>query len=1253
LDFFTVNVTEKKDGTLVVRPDWRVGRSEDLMTRGGSFYAIWDEARQTWSTNIYDVQRLVDEYLWEYRKEIEAKYPGQVIVLETLEKNHTRLWEEFHRYLRHSGNCSNGLDEKIVFANTEVKKTDYSSKRLPYELRDGDHSAWDELIGTLYNEEERAKIEWAIGAVVSGDSKHIQKFLVFYGPPASGKSTMLNIIEKLFEGYTAVFDARELAGNNNTFATSAFKTNPLVAIQHDGDLSRIVDNTKINSLVSHEVMSINEKYKTAFEMRSNAMLFMGTNVPVKITNAKSGVIRRLIDVVPSLQVIEHSRYNTLLDRINFELGAIAKHCYDRYKKMGATFYSDYQPREMMLQTDVFYNYVEAYFDIFKNEDRITLKRAWDLYKAYCDETNIEKMLPQYKFREELKNYFEEFQEREVIDGKTVRSIFRGFKELTPPTPRAELPVKTKGDYEIVLSDGPSIFDETYRGMPAQLAKADGSPKLSWGSVTTTLSDIDTHELHWVKVPDSHIVIDFDLTNEEGEKSLERNLAEASKWPPTYAEVSKSGHGIHLHYIYTGDPTTLATQHDEGIEVKALLGNSALRRRLTRCNSVTFSTIHEGLRKKYVQPVLSNKAIKTEKGLRELIGRNLRKEIHPGTKPSVDFIHKILEEAYDSGMSYDLSDLKEVVYTFAAKSTHQAGAALKIVKDMKFVGQQPMPPAEEDREGSIVFFDIEVYPNLFVVCWKPIGTEPVVRMINPTAEEIEPLLAFPLVGFNNRRYDNHILYARYIGYSIEDLYALSQRIITGGNQNQNMMFGEAYNLSYADIYDFSSVKKGLKQFQIDLGIMHDELDLPWDKPVPEDQWERVADYCVNDVISTEAVFNDRVQDFVARKILAELSGLTVNHTTATHTAKIVFGDSRNHNDSFVDVDLSKTFPGYQFDGKESTYHGETVGEGGYVYAEKGVHYNVTVLDVASMHPTSIVELNHFGPYTKNFKALLDARLAIKRKDYEALRVLLDGKLAKFVGDDESTYDLAYALKIVINIVYGLTAARFDNPFRSPRNHDNVVAKRGALFMVDLKRAVQAKGFQVVHIKTDSIKIPDASPEIIQFVYDFGEKYGYTFELDVVYDKMCLVNDVVYVAFDGDNWSAVGAQFQHPYVFKKLFSREPLEFDDFCEPRHVVKGTMYLDFGDHDDPKDMLHVGRTGLFVPVIKRDGGRLLRANDDKLHAVKDTSGYYWITSDMAKERDKKAELLIDMSYFDELEKKAVDKIEEFVEFYTFVGNES
>jgi hypothetical protein len=430
----------------------------------------------------------------------------------------------------------------------------------------------------------------------------------------------------------------------------------------------------------------------------------------------------------------------------------------------------------------------------------------------------------------------------------------------------------------------------------------------------------------------------------------------------------------------------------------------------------------------------------------------------------------------------------------------------------------------------------------------------------------------------------------------------------------------------------------------------ELDIPWDEAVSEDLWPLVVDYCCNDVVATEAVFEDRRQDYIARAILAELSTLSINHTTQQHTAKIIFGDEKYPQKSFIYTDLSQTFKGYKFDGKESTYRGEVVGEGGYVYAEPGVYEDVALLDVASMHPTSIEQLNLFGSYTRLYSELKEARLAIKRKEYERASGLLGGKLGKFLEAGTSGADgLSYALKIVINIVYGLTSARFPNPFRDTRNVDNIVAKRGALFMIDLKHEVLKKGFTVAHIKTDSIKIPNATPEIIQFVTEFGKQYGYDFEHEGTYDKFCLVNDAVYIARENHKWTAVGAQFQHPYVFKTLFTRDEITFDDLCETKSVTQGAMYLDFTDgvaETDIKEMIHVGRTGSFVPVT-REGASLWRIKDGKKYAVTGTKGYRWIEREMAASRQ---DLEVDMSYFEKLKDEAFEAIDFYGSFERFVS---
>lgn len=1335
IDFLMISTRSTKRGVIEIYPKFIIKKSSDLMIRGGDFYAIWLEDRGLWSTDEQDALQLIDRELDRYAEENRKDFDSSVKVLHMWDSE-SGMIDSWHKYCQKQMRDSfHMLDEKLIFSNTPTNKKDYASKKLKYPLEEGTINAYDKLMSTLYSETEREKIEWAIGSIVCGDSKKLQKFMVLYGAAGTGKSTVLNIIQQLFDGYYSVFDAKALGSSSNSFALEAFKSNPLVAIQHDGDLSRIEDNTRLNSLVSHELMTVNEKFKSTYANRFKCFLFMGTNKPVKITDAKSGLIRRLIDVSPSGDKLSPKEYKTVMKQIEFELGAIAYHCQNVYLA-NPGMYDDYIPVAMLGASNDFYNFIIDSYHVFKKEDGTTLKASWEMYKTYCDEAKVPFPFSQRIFKEELKNYFRDYKERfNLDDGTRVRSYYIGFR--TEKFEEQTISEKEEPEQKLIeFKAQPSVFDKECADCPAQYATSSEIPTSKWEKVKTKLSSIDTSKLHYVKVPENHIVIDFDIPDKDGNKSFELNLKEASKWPPTYAELSKSGQGIHLHYIYAEDPAKLSRIYDDHIEVKVFNGKSSLRRKLTKCNNLPIATINSGLPLKGEKQVINFEGVKSEKGLRTQIKRNLNKEYHPATKPSIDFIYKILEDAYASDLHYDVTDMRNAVLAFAASSTHQADYCIKLVNKMQFKSADQSSGTKND-DAKLVFYDVEVFPNLFLVNWKIEGEgKPVVRMINPTSAEIEELMRFRLVGFNCRRYDNHILYARLMGYTNEQLFSLSNRIING---SANCFFGEAYNVSYTDVYDFCSKKQSLKKWEIELGIHHQELGLPWDQPVPEEMWTKVAEYCDNDVIATEAVFNARKADFTARQILADVAGMTVNDTTNSLTTKIIFGNNRKPQDQFnyrfmgevtpdcepwtitedmvlydhlgdenftlFNKDGKPVFPGYTFEGGKSIYRGEEVGEGGYVYAEPGMYSNIALLDIASMHPSSIVAEELFGPeYTKRFNEILQARIAIKHKEFDKAKKMLNGALAKYLTDEAAAADLAQALKIAINSVYGLTSASFDHPFRDNRNKDNIVAKRGALFMVNLKHEVQRRGFTVAHIKTDSIKIPDATPEIIQFVMDYGKQYGYNFEHEATYDRMCLVNDAVYIAKykDGKHageWTATGTQFQVPYVFKKLFSKEPIEFEDMCETKSVTSA-LYLDMneglpdvselekelerivkrakefgvtmdlsgnsGDAElDPlvKEIAKghnyhfIGKVGQFCPIKPGcGGGILLRETENKktgekgYAAATGSKGFRWLESEMVRELGKEND--IDRTYYNNLVDEAVKSLSSYGDFERFVADE-
>lgn len=1187
MDFMKISTRSVKQGVTEIFPKFILKKSSDLMIRGGDFYAVWREDLGLWSTEEQDVIDMVDQELYKFTEE-RRKTATDSLVTKYMWDSDSGSIDSWHKYCqKRMRDNFHPLDEKIIFGDTETTKTDYASKKLSYPLRECDISGYEKLISTLYTPEERHKIEWAIGSIIEGDSKYIQKFLVLYGSAGTGKSTILNIIQRLFEGYYSVFDAKALGSSSNSFALEAFKSNPMVAIQHDGDLSRIEDNTRLNSLVSHELMTVNEKFKSTYANKFNAFLFMGTNKPVKITDSKSGLLRRLIDVMPSGKKLDQKDYNDCINKIPFELPGIAYHCHQVYLK-NKDAYDNYVPTLMMGATNDFYNFVVDSFSVFKKNDGTTLKTAWEMYKTYCDETKV-----------------------------------------------------------------------------------------------------------------------------------------------------------------------------------------------TLCNNLPIAHISSGLPlKEGGKKVINIEGFKNEQHLRTMIKKNLNKEIHPSTRCSIDFINKLLDDAYDSGQHYDVSDMKNAVYAFATQSTNQAPYCIKAVNKMPFKSEDAAPPVGSGDDSPLIFFDCEVFPNLFLINWKVQGEKtPIVRMINPTPQQVEELIRFKLVGFNCRRYDNHMLYACMMGYTPLEIYNLSQKIINSSKgESRKYLFGEAYNISYTDIYDFASAgnKKSLKKLEIEMGIHHQELGLPWDKPVPEELWQKVAEYCDNDVLATEAAWNYLQSDWLAREILADLAGLTVNDTTNTLTTKFIFGNNKNPQNEFnyrnlaepvFEMDeethdfleeacpemMSQThgeagsllpyFPGYKYENGVSTYRGEEVGEGGYVYAEPGMYGNVALLDIASMHPHSTIAECLFGVrYTKAYRDIVEGRVSIKHEAWDEVDKMLDGKLKPYiqrVKDGELTSkDLANALKTAINSVYGLTSATFSNPFHDVRNKDNIVAKRGALFMVDLKHEVQKRGFTVAHIKTDSIKIPDATPEIIKFVMDFGKKYGYTFEHEATYDRMCLVNNAVYIAkykdpegcealygyAPGDNrkhkndpWTATGKQFAVPYVFKTCFSKEPTTINDMRET-FSVKSALYLDMNEKlpdvseyekrleklesdykkgkisdttfepeaavlqeqiNDGHNRQFVGKVGEFCPIKPGCGGGLLvREQNGKFYAATGTTGYRWLESEQfLKKADEDVEVIdpetgekkkiagaeiingnnddiIDRSYYDNLVNDAIEAISKYGDYEWFVSDD-
>ena len=1286
---------------------------KDLLVRGQAFYAVFDHSTGFWTKEKARLIEMIDEQVREYAENdvgnsiLSDEAHGPVIVQMADSANH--IVEQFDRFCKTLGdNQEHMLDMKMLFSNSEVSRKDYATKTLDYPLQYCPTPYYDALCETLYLPDEREKWEWAVGCMIAGESSKIQKMFAFYGEPGTGKSTIISgILAKQVmggrkAGYAVKFEAVNLVGGNE-FGTDFLENDSILAYDDDAELDKINARSTLNKIVSHETVRVNCKFKSPFMTNPNCIVFVGTNDPIQLS-PNSGMRRRLIDIRPTGNLVSADMYDECMEHIPFEKSGIAWRCLQVYKKLGRHYYDHYIAEDMLARTSPFHNFVVE--NVMELKDGISLAKAYDMYVSYAEICKYKNVIVRYKFRDTLKLYYDKYS-----DGK-----FEGFRWEKIGEKRPET-VKIDICGWLQFDKTNSLFDKKFAGQPAQYANEEGLPSYKWSNVNTTLSDISTNKLHYVKMPEEIICLDFDIRGEDGEKSFEKNLEAASKFPPTYAELSKSGCGIHLHYIYTGgDPKELSRIYEDNVEVKVFTGNSALRRCLTKCNDIPIAELSSGLPMKVKggKNMVDWDGFKNEKILRAMIIKNLKKEYHPATKPSIDYIDKLLSDAYDSGVSYDVRDMQNDILAFAMGSTNKADYCVELVSRMHFCSKDILENERElenntvDENAPIVFFDVEIAPSYkqyveycnnngidinpeipkdskahFLICWKYRGDgKKIQKMLDPKPEEVEALFKYRLIGFNNRDYDNHMVWAASQGYTPSELYSLNSKIIV--EKDRKAKFGQAYNISYTDIYDFAAGdnKIGLKKYEIKLHLDHVEWDRPWYEPIPDDRLVDWVNYCSNDVLSTEVVFDYLKDDYEAREILAKLAGGTVNDTTNSLTTKLLTHDIPDPQSQYIYTDLSTIFPGYEYhpegidkerystepgtkiSTRKSIYMGEDPSEGGFANCpQPGVYFKVGLFDIVSMHPHSAIRLKIFGEeITKRFENLVEGRVAVKHirevgddAYKEAIRRL--GPIVEEIFDGVKPEDVkakakavANALKTAINSVYGLTSAKFDNKLRDPKNVDNIVAKYGALFMITLKHKVQEMGYTVVHIKTDSIKIANVDDNIKKFIMDFGKKYGFTFEHEATYSKMCIVDDAQYVAYeveaDGEKlkepfWTVTGAKFAPPYLFKNLFTHEEVVFDDYPEIKSVSDAAIYISTDGTDK-----FIGRIGSFVAVKEGYGGELVRVKGDKRSAVTGTKGYLWNESEIIRKHPDR----LDLDYYRNECDKAIEAINEYYPFDDFVN---
>lgn len=387
---------------------------KDLMIRSRDFYAIINPDTGFWIKDEGEAIELVDKQVYDFVvKEVGAQImqdPEHSPIIKRISDSDNHLIDKWHKYCQKDlRDTYEKLNQKVIFSDAEVTRKDYATYSLSYSPRDIPTPYYDRMVSVLYSPANQEKIEWAGGCLLSNEQGKVEKFFVFYGEPKTGKSTMLNIIRDVFGGKKSPYCAKytaELLLNKDPFGNGFLAQDPILAFDDDGDLSKIDSNTTLNLIVSHEAVRVNDKFARTFITYPNCFLLCGTNEPVQLS-PNSGLNRRLIDIRPTGDRLTPDEYDDCMDHIKFEIPGIAYKWIQFYKSKGKNYYNRYQPEEMLSRTSPFHNFVKDHFT--ELEGGISLANAYKIYCEYCSECNFKTVITRYKFRDNLKLYFDTYE----------------------------------------------------------------------------------------------------------------------------------------------------------------------------------------------------------------------------------------------------------------------------------------------------------------------------------------------------------------------------------------------------------------------------------------------------------------------------------------------------------------------------------------------------------------------------------------------------------------------------------------------------------------------------------------------------------------------------------------------------------------------------------------------------------------------------------------------------------------------------
>lgn len=334
----------------------------------------------------------------------------------------------------------------------------------------------------------------------------------------------------------------------------------------------------------------------------------------------------------------------------------------------------------------------------------------------------------------------------------------------------------------------------------------------------------------------------------------------------------------------------------------------------------------------------------------------------------------------------------------------------------------------------IFFDIEVYHSNAFVVFKDINKK-LLRVFHNNFTGLEKFIeGKTLVSYNGYFYDDHILHAMLDLRTPVQIKALNDRIIGGERP-------KIKNYRFKSLDCFQQIDVGmpsLKRIEGNMGKMILESSVPFtiDRALTDEEFADVLEYCKYDVDMLVEVYKQRVNSYFAPKeslleMLGDDRGRRWNTTTLSANV-LLDKPLTKWSNIRVSEDMMALVPPEVVDLWLTKEKGSVTirefdceiefGFGGLHGVHKHIKRveNVKLLDVASMYPNIIININALGPATTKYKDILDKRIKVKHTD-EVLSDALKLVLNSVYGNLKNQYSLLNNPKAALSVcVYGQIA-----------------------------------------------------------------------------------------------------------------------------------------------------------------------------------------------------------------------------------------